>query len=77
MKPSPPPLVTFKDFFDVGHFLKVFRICYNVDFVLCIDILAVMQVGFQLPKQGLNPHHLHWKVKSPSLDCQEVPIILT
>ena len=24
MKPSPPPLVTFKDFFDVGHFLKVF-----------------------------------------------------
>ena len=32
-------------FFDVGHFLKVFRICYNVGFVLCIDILAGRHMG--------------------------------
>ena len=32
-------------FFYVGHLLKVFRICYNVGFVLHIDILAGRHVG--------------------------------
>ena len=32
-------------FFYVGHLLKVFRICYNVGFVLRIDILAGRHVG--------------------------------
>ena len=32
-----------------------------------------MQVGFELPKQDLNPQHLHWKVRSQSLDCQGSP----
>ena len=32
-------------FFYVGHLLKLFRICYNVGFVLRIGILAGRHVG--------------------------------
>ena len=31
---------------------------------ISFSFLAKRHMGSQLPDQGLNPHHLHWKVKS-------------
>ena len=54
-----------------------FKVC--IEFVTMLLLfyvlvfLAVRHVGCQLPEQGLNPHLLHWKVKSEPLDPQESP----
>ena len=52
-------------FFKVDHLLSLYWIFYNVVSILWFFFfLAVRHVGSSLTKQRLNPHTLHWKVKS-------------
>ena len=61
-----------KCFFDVDHF-QSFNLLQYCFCCFCSGFLAVRQEGVQLLYQGLNPHLLHWKVKSQPLDCQGSP----
>ena len=50
-------------FFWTWAILKVF-ICNSIASVLYSGFLASRHAGSLLPRQGLNLHPLHWKVKS-------------
>ena len=41
---------------------------------LCFGFLSGRHVGSQLPRQGSNPHPLHWKVKPNHWTTREVPV---
>ena len=65
-------LLFFLSTYQVGIFF-FFLIFFNVDLcwiscsiasAFCFDFLATGHVGSLLPNQGLNPHTLHWKIKS-------------
>ena len=54
-------------------YLFFYLICCNIASVLCFGFLVARHIESYFPNEGLNPHPLHWKVKSYSLDCQGSP----
>ena len=56
-------------------YLSFFLICCNITSVLCFGFLVARHMESYFSNQGLNPHPLHWKVKSYSLDCQGSPTV--
>ena len=58
------------NFFWRGSFFKVFiefvpiLFCFMFCLFFFFFFLAMRHMGSKLPDQGLNPHSLHWKVKS-------------
>ena len=51
---------------------SLYWIYYNIASVLCF--FGPETCVILAPQPGLNPHSLHWKVKSPALDHQGSPI---
>ena len=50
-------------------------LCCDAASVLCFGLLTATHGASFLPDQGLNPHLLHWKVKSEPRTIREVRII--
>ena len=59
----------------INSFKKSLLTCYNIASVSCSEFLAPRHVGSYLPNQGLNPHSMHWKMKSQPPDYQGSPYI--
>lgn len=55
VKPSPPPLITFKDFFDVGPFLKGFIEFDTILLPLRVLVFWLGGMGSFAPQPGMEP----------------------
>ena len=66
------PSFTLFFFFWCGPFLN--SLLNLLQYLFCFGFSATRYVGSWLPNQGLNPHPLHWKVKSQPLEHQESPL---